>query len=250
MAKERFVMTTGFKIANSLWIVMTLIPLGLTTYCGFFFIGIRANQRKWLISGFVYLVIVMSSFYFISETFEDHILNDIFVWVLLGGWVASVVHAASIRQQYLNIIFERRVAYQRGLNTIKERKVVDPKSLERSKSSRKNTLDHTTSNQEKENPIVNPTIININKATEEEIRALPSIHPFLAKSILQARHDVGQFESIEHLAMVVNIQPHIFSKCKDYIAFTDDIKTELEAKANHSKQDKHTGKQTGRMVDY
>lgn len=249
MANERLEMTTQFKVLNSLWILVLFVPLGLTAYLGFFFIGIKTNNRKWLITGFIYLLIIVGGFYFIAELDDDHPLSDVFVWVLLMTWIACIVHSMSIRQTYLNVLFKRKLAYQYGLDQMNDRKVVESKSLETQTAIKGQTLGKMIVDKEEGQREVKPQVININKATEAEISALPSIHPFLAKSIITARNEVKQFKSVEHLAKVVNIQPHILSKSVPYMAFTDDNKALLEAE-DASKLAEEQVKKTGRLVDY
>jgi comEA protein len=59
--------------------------------------------------------------------------------------------------------------------------------------------------------------ININKASAEELEALPGIGPAKAQAILDYRQQNGSFESIEDIQKVKGIKQGEFSKIKDMI---------------------------------
>jgi len=250
MSNSTIKMTTGWKILNSLWVLVTLVPLGLVAYVAFFFIGIRANNRKWLITGFVYFVLIMGSFTMVGMYDTEHFMSGIGVGILLVAWFSCMIHSFAVRQHYLNIIFKRKVHYEHGLNTQVNKQVVDVSEMkERRTKQKKQVQNKKVKNNEKQKKPTSPQVININKATEEEICTLPSIHPFLAKNIVKAREKVNQFESIEHLATVVNIKPHILNKSKPYIIFADEKVS--SQKAQHKREsEKEKVRKSGRMVDY
>jgi|SRR5690625_3014021 len=248
MSNTSIKMTTGWKIMNSLWILLTLVPLGLLAYAGFFFIGLRANNRKWLVAGMIYLCIIMSSFVIIGWADRDHILTDIFVSVLLVAWVSCIIHSFAVRQRYLNIIFQRKVQYEYGLSSILNKTTVDPASIKQRTEKTKQPLG-AVSPAKQVTTTSDPDVININNASVEEISSLPSIHMFLAKKIIQARDKVNRFESLEHIAELIHVQSHVLEKSAPYIAFDDQeiasLKAQLETKPDMKKMTK-----SGRLVDY
>lgn len=257
MPNERPQMTNTWKFLNSLWIVLTLIPLGLTCYGAFFYIGIRANQRKWVIIGFVYLVLIMLSFYLIAAFENEHFLTDIGVVIILFTWFSSIFFSFAVRNQYLRITFKKKVQYERGLSTMAMNKVVDKEEIKHKQQHPKETPQKHVSKQPlgkmepaKKVTTTSPTkVININHATENQIRALPSVHSFLAKNIVKVRKKNKPFRTIEDIAKAVGIQPHILEKAAPYIAFTNKQVEEKRAKLDETKNDKHANR-SGRLVDY
>lgn len=257
MTQARPEMTNTWKFLNSLWIVLTFIPIGLTCYGAFFYIGIRANQKKWVIIGFVYLALIMLSFYLISAFDDEHFLTDIGVVVILFTWFSSIFFSFAVRNQYLRIIFKKKVQYERGLSTMAMNKVVDKEEIEQKQQRPKETPQQDVSKQPlgkiepaKKVTTTSPTkVININHATENQIRALPSVHSFLAKNIIKVRKKNKPFRSIEDIAQAVGIQPHILDKAAPYIAFTNKQVEEKRAKLDDTKNNEHA-KQSGRLVDY
>ena len=64
----------------------------------------------------------------------------------------------------------------------------------------------------------NNSLININKATINELVTLPGIGEAKAKAIISYRENYGLFKSIEDLKKVKGIGDTIFDNIKNYIA--------------------------------
>ncbi len=59
--------------------------------------------------------------------------------------------------------------------------------------------------------------ININKATEEQLQAIPGVGPAMAQKIVQYRKEKGDFKSIEDIKNVSGIGDKKFEGLKQYI---------------------------------
>src|SRR5690625_3296633 len=183
---------------RSIWLIWLLGPIGFTSFISFFYIGIRAQQKKWMIAGFVYLFILVQ-FFIISENFpEDHLIYDLSIGLVLFGWVAAWGHALLARIEYLQIR-ALRVQSKNNSPAIRSEEI--------------KPVQHTQNQSIQENPVKerdkNPQIININRATEEEISELPSVGPFLAKEIIAVREKIFQFTSYSHMVNALKIKPHV-----------------------------------------
>ena len=64
---------------------------------------------------------------------------------------------------------------------------------------------------------VNYELININSATEEELKTLPGIGDSIATRIVKYRQQNGKFNSIEDIMKISGIKDKLFSKIKEYI---------------------------------
>jgi competence protein ComEA len=70
------------------------------------------------------------------------------------------------------------------------------------------------------NPATLP-LVNINKATREELEKLPGIGSVIAEAIIAYRSTQGEFTRIEEIQKVAGIGPAVFEDIKDQIAVTD-----------------------------
>lgn len=61
------------------------------------------------------------------------------------------------------------------------------------------------------------SVININRASAEELDALPGIGPAKARAIIEYRETYGEFETPEQLMEVKGIGPKTFERLKDQI---------------------------------
>ena len=61
------------------------------------------------------------------------------------------------------------------------------------------------------------SLININKATKEELMSLPGIGEAKAASILSYREKVGSFQTVEEIMNIEGIKDGLFNKIKDLI---------------------------------
>lgn len=59
--------------------------------------------------------------------------------------------------------------------------------------------------------------INLNTATEEELKSLNGIGEVLSKRIIKKREEVKGFSSVEELLTVEGIGDKIFDKVKDFV---------------------------------
>ncbi len=67
-----------------------------------------------------------------------------------------------------------------------------------------------------------PKKININRATAQELEALPGIGPALAARIVAYRETYGPFRSVDDLLKVSGIGPATLSRIRDLIAVEDE----------------------------
>lgn len=59
--------------------------------------------------------------------------------------------------------------------------------------------------------------INLNVATESELRSIDGIGEKLAKRIIDKRDSIGSFNAVEQLLEIEGIGENIFAKIKDYV---------------------------------
>ncbi|HLS66217.1 MAG TPA: helix-hairpin-helix domain-containing protein [Pseudogracilibacillus sp.] len=263
----------GWEWSRSLWMGWLLFPFGFTAFIPFLYIGFRMRQTKWIISGFIYLAIIVIHF-IIDENFDvEHPIFDVSVGVVLCMWIAAWIQATVARRQYLRLLAQRiigPVEFQKfQKKSIENQLNIEEVSLEEEENKgqalgriepkqkivtqppqAKRPLKQK--NVKKKVQDLSPTIINVNRASVNELRALPSIDRLLAEQIIARRKKVKKFQSYTELVYQLNIQPHALAKAKPYLTFSDEEKREKERRRTETKatSEKRETSRRGRIVDY
>ncbi|MCX7844558.1 MAG: 5'-nucleotidase C-terminal domain-containing protein [Candidatus Bipolaricaulota bacterium] len=94
-------------------------------------------------------------------------------------------------------------------------------------------------------PAVYPTVVerkllNVNKATQEELEALPGIGPTIAKRILERREKVGPFKTVDELLEVAGIGPARLAAIRNLVTVGDEPGRTLVVQAGEHAQ--HLGR--------
>lgn len=246
-----------WEFRHSMWIIWLLGPFLLTGFISFLYIGIRMNKKKWKIAAAIYFLIMAQYFFYFGDYDSTSFPFQMSIIVVCVGWIAAWVHAFQARREYLRILainiindpnrktppFKVKTNYPfPGLTVNQE--YCDIKQVKKNKS---------------DAPVVRqkePFMLDVNKANLEEIASHPYIGSITARQIVQARHKIGEFHSLEHLLQETNMKPHIIAKAKPYIIVNDVVKPSANTfETNNSNQyqsdsSKKENPISGRIVDY
>lgn len=99
---------------HSWWLLLSLVPFGLTSFLAFFYVGFMARRLRWKVYGVLYTSILF--FFFYAPT------SGAWSMVLLISWVISIVHLFVIRAPYLETL--ERTNRKKKKRTIKKSKPV------------------------------------------------------------------------------------------------------------------------------
>ncbi len=81
-------------VSKYLWIVPALVSFGWLT---FLYFGVKANERRWLIAGGVYLLPLIAAF----AVSEDDPALDVALIVYFLAALAAIIHLVAVRPRYL-----------------------------------------------------------------------------------------------------------------------------------------------------
>ncbi|WML33265.1 helix-hairpin-helix domain-containing protein [Clostridium sp. OS1-26] len=244
-----------WEILNSLWILFTF-TLAFFNWIGFFYIGYKTKCKKWIFSGLIYSIpFILAIAAGINNSFTAGLT------IILG--IIGIVHAFMIRTEYLI----RLDAIKRGkvlsdsevkkiITTIKLSKmnledigypqsvsgngVVEPNfSVE--KSAKIEVKESPIESEESDKEDYKNKFIDINIASESELASLPGIGSILAKKAINHRETKGYFNSVDELAEVLSLKPHVLERIKPLIT----VKC-LE----HEHKNSNISNKNGRIVDF
>lgn len=88
--------------------------------------------------------------------------------------------------------------------------------------------------------VVERRLLNVNKATQEELEALPGIGPTIAQRIIEWRETKGPFQSVDDLLQVSGIGPARLAAIRDLITVSDEPVRTLVVQAGEYAQ--HVGR--------
>lgn len=97
--------TTTWELINSWYVLLTLPPFGLTSFCAFLYLWIRIRLFKYLVATAIYLAGIVAFFWVVAEfpggtkTYPDWV-NWIF-GVSFALWPISFIHSILVRKEFL-----------------------------------------------------------------------------------------------------------------------------------------------------
>lgn len=113
----------GWRAANSLWVIPTLICCGLLTWTSFLYIGVRTRRRVWIISAAVYFAAAVGMIVLMAlsgptddelatgktppRTHTQQTISDWSGGYIIALWFGGVVHALLARPHYLHTLYGR-----------------------------------------------------------------------------------------------------------------------------------------------
>lgn len=160
---------------------------------------------------------------------------DLIGFSLVGGWIASMIHAFRIRKEYLYRLeaIELREPYEdyklRGQiqaeygvkfnrTPLEQPPTPQPSYVEQPKPVLQKVPTQPANNlppTQPEPPKTEP--IDLNKASEFELAGLPGVGPILAKKAIMERERIGGFQSLEDFSQLLNLKPHHVEKIRPLV---------------------------------
>ena len=204
---------TLWKILHSLWVFATLILYipGLPI----FFVGIRANNRKWIIIGIILQLPVV--LFALLYSFNITWLNQVLALLVLISIISAFIYALMIRNEYLDVL-RGKINYNTQNNY--QNQIINNHNINNftnTNSQNTNIIDFRNLSEAASDRIV---AIDINKASYDEIEQLPGINIILAKKIMNARNQGITFSNIKELAEYLDISEDHMNRLEKYIKFS------------------------------
>jgi hypothetical protein len=92
----------GWRLLHSLWLLAPIASLGLLTWAGFAYIGVKARRRAWCIAAIVYAVglgvaIALPS----GKGPSGPELSDLAAGFAMAVWIGGIVHGVMVNKEWL-----------------------------------------------------------------------------------------------------------------------------------------------------
>jgi len=199
---------------RSLWVALTFLPFGITSWAAFVYAGARAHSRRWFAWALVYLVVIGAGWGIALSDPEDPVdtwREDVGVLIIMLGWPASVAHAFGIRRSFLEELDGRH----------------DPalEAAERALERRRRALELAREDpvRARELGVGRPDLadafdgglVDLNHAPADAIASLPRMDEPLARRVVAVREDVDGFDSVEDLGSLLGFPARTVERLRE-----------------------------------
>lgn len=224
----------SWELRHSLWIAWTF-TLGFFNWIAFFYIGIRAKRRRWLLWGLFYAIPFILGMAIADTPAFDGWVGDVdaALVVLLG--LASIVHAFRVRKEYLL----RLEALQRGTpvrDAALRRRIDTEYTGQRQTHEGRQATEGPPPDQAQDGVTRGPSVapdpqpqsappadtrasaVDLNGASEQQLAALPGVGLIVAKRAVGLRESRSGFRSVDDFGEALNLKPHVVERLRPMVS--------------------------------
>jgi DNA uptake protein ComE-like DNA-binding protein len=205
------------RFREKAWLLLT-VPLGLTTWAAFLYIGIRARRRRWLVWAGVYAATLAGWIVLDTPDHPSSTAKGVGAVLWLATWIGGGVHALVISNDAVRRIHGSE---DPAVEAAKDR-------IERRAAGR-----HLLASEPavaREVGVGRPDIpgaddyglVDVNHCTAAALTRLPGISTDLAGRIVREREQAGGFSSVEDLGVLLDLPPATVDGLRDTAIFLKD----------------------------
>ena len=205
-----------WEILNSLWIIWTFT--WVFNSVAFFWISLRAKHKKWILFGWLYLLLGFVPMYFSGEIINNNFSDsarwkqfaDILGYISLVSCIVSIIHAFLIRKSYL-VRREYVIDNAEKLNEEFREKIL--------RQAANSELISATEKPEK----ISVSTVDLNTCSEQDLAALPGIGVARAKKAVMLRSEKGNFSSVDSFVEALGVEPHFAVQIKKLAIVSESV---------------------------
>jgi len=207
----------GSRFGGKAWLLLCL-PVGLTTWAAFLYIGIRARRRQWLAWAGMYLAAVAVWLVLDSPDHPGSAAQGIAAALALGAWIGGGVHALVISNDAVRRIQGSEDPAVEAAETRIERRAEGRHLL-----SSKPALAREVGVGRPDIPGADDYgLVDVNHCPAVALTRLPGIGNDLAARIVREREQAGGFSSAEDLGVLLDLPPAAVDEIRDTAVFPKD----------------------------
>lgn len=198
---------------RSLWVGLTLVPFGMTSWAAFVYAGARARSRRWLVWAAVYAVVIGAGWAIALSDPDDPVdtWRDVGVLIVILAWPASAAHAFGIRRSFLDQLdsgpdpaleaAERALERRRGALELARADPLRARELGVGRPDLPDAFDGG--------------LVDLNHAPAAAIAALPRMDAPLARRVVTVREELDGFDSVEDLGSVLGFPARTVERLRE-----------------------------------
>lgn len=193
------------------WWVLASLPLGMTTWIGMLYAGVRARMRSLQVLGVVFFAVMVAGFALAGDRPEGSFLEEFAEVFIVSGWLAGI-----------GLSFALAPAWQRRMRSRRldaEQRLADRREA--------GALARENPSLARELGVGRPDVpgaehhglVDVNAASEQTIARLPGIDDALAREIVRVREELGGFSSLADMGAVLNLPAPVVEDLRERTVF-------------------------------
>lgn len=202
----------AWELLNSWWIAFSLADL---CWIGFFYIGRKARQRKWIVMGFIFLALQTVSF-ILGGLIPESVFRNVMIFLWLCLYPAGIILSFMERKNYLIC---RDVLISANAEE-KERQDYRAAVMRHYAAQGVISAQPAASFAVRE-PVETPTeneLLDVNRCCEADLATLPGVSVALAMKAVRYRTEHNGFASTQEFYSVLELKPHFIVQLEDRIS--------------------------------
>jgi hypothetical protein len=193
------------------WIILPPLSLGVFTWAAFFYIGLRARRRSWLIAAGIYLGALFLAYGVDAAAGSADWSSTLAGFVLFSLAAGGLAHAIAVRSRfYAAIAGQDEVEYEAAERRLHARELARKIAEEEPDRARQLGVGRPDLKD-----AFDASLVDLNSAPEKSIAAVAGVSVAVARQIVAARERTGDFSSVEDLDLLVDLPPDDVTRLKD-----------------------------------
>ncbi len=204
----------GSRFGGKAWLLLCL-PVGLTTWAAFLYIGIRARRRRWLAWAAVYAAMLAGWLVLDAPANPGSTAQGVAAVLALITWIGGGVHALVISNDAVRRIHGSEDPRLEAAETRIERRAAGRHLL-----ASKPALAREVGIGRPDIPGADDYgLVDVNHCPATALTRLPGITEELAARIVSERAQAGGFSSVEDLGVLLDLPPSTVDGLRDTAVF-------------------------------
>ncbi len=200
------------RVLRLWWVGLAIVPFGLFGWLGVVYAGVRVRRWWWVAAGAVYAALLVVSIGMAGNN-RDNWATDVGVGLLLGNWVAQLIHSFAGAPTYLRIT---RGPIDPELAEAEEQAATRRRARELAREDPARALELGVGRPDLPGTF-DGGLVDLNNAPLKTIQRVPGISRGLAKSIVRAREEYDGFSSLEDLGHVLHVDGRTLDEIRRHV---------------------------------
>lgn len=179
------------------WWVIASLPLGMTTWIGMLYAGVRARMRSLQVLGVVFFALMVADFTLAGDRPEGSFLEEFSEVFIVTVWLAGMGLSFALAPTWQRRMRSRRLHAEQRLADRREARDLAREEPDLARELGVGRPDVAGAEHH--------GLVDVNGAPESVIARLPGVDDALAREIVRVREDLGGFSSLTDMGALLDL---------------------------------------------